>query len=233
MFEYLYKNPKQISSVAKAEAADPDKIAMDVYPWEERLGAIGANDRVAIVDIGGSHGNALRQIKEHAPGLKGRLVLQDLEPVIREHEQALRADGIEPVIHDFFKDVQPISGKYMVAVTETKSTTVLIMRYLGAAVYYFRRIFHDWPDAPESKQILQNTVASMDRSSRILIHDIIVPEVGATMTHAWHDISVMAIGGIERTQKNFVRLLDSAGLELVKVWRDSGDMLGIVEARLK
>ncbi|CAI7629447.1 unnamed protein product [Penicillium glandicola] len=167
---------------------------------------------VAIVDIGGSHGNALRQIKEDTPGLKGRLILQDLEPVILEHDKALRADRFEPMVYDFFKQVQPVRG---------------------ALIYYFRRIFHDWPDVPESKQILENTAASMDRHSRILIHDIIVPEVGATMSHAWQDISLLAIGGIERTEKNFARLLDSAGLELVKVWSKSGDMLGIVEARLK
>lgn len=110
---------------------------------------------------------------------------------------------------------------------------MLTIGYLGALIYYFRRIFHDWPDTPESKQILQNTAASMERDSRILIHDIIVPEVGATMSHAWQDISLLAIGGIERTEKNFAHLLDAAGLELVKVWRKSGDMLGIVEARLK
>lgn len=69
--------------------------------------------------------------------------------------------------------------------------------------------------------------------SRILIHDIIIPEMGATMTHAWQDISLMAIGGIERTEKDFARLLESAGLVLVKVWRKPGDIMGIVEARLK
>ncbi|KAJ5162667.1 O-methyltransferase [Penicillium coprophilum] len=211
MFEYLYKNPQQVSRVAKAEAADPEQIAMDVFPWEERLGA-SADDKVAIVDIGGSHGNALRQIKKDAPGLKGRLILQDLEPVILEHGKTLRADGFETMVYDFFKQTQPVQG---------------------ALIYYFRRIFHDWPDTPESKQILQNTAASMSRDSRILIHDIIVPEVGATMSHAWHDISLLAIGGVERTEKDFARLLDDAGLEVVKVWKKSGDMLGIVEACLK
>lgn len=110
MFEYLYKNPKQVSRVAKAEAADPEKIAMDIYPWEEKLGALLASGRVAIVDIGGSHGNALRQIKENAPKLNGRLILQDLEPVILEHGKALRADGFEPMVYDFLKQVQPVRG---------------------------------------------------------------------------------------------------------------------------
>ncbi|KAJ5144521.1 O-methyltransferase [Penicillium atrosanguineum] len=213
MFEYLYKNPNHVPRVTKAEAADPDKIAMDLYPWENTIGAVSPNDCIAIVDIAGSHGNALRQIQKNVPGLKGRLVLQDLNPVILEHSESLRTDGIESMSYDFLQGTQPIHG---------------------ALIYYFRRVFHDWPDYPEGNQILQNTAASMDRDrSRILIHDIIVPEVGATMTHAWQDLSLLAIGGVERTEKNFSRLLDSAGLVLVKIWRKPGEIMGIVEARLK
>ncbi|KAJ5575483.1 O-methyltransferase [Penicillium sp. DV-2018c] len=213
MFEYLYKNPQHVAPVTKAEAADVDQMAMDLYPWEDQLGAV-ADDHVSIVDIAGSHGNAMRQIRKIAPGLQGhRLIVQDLEPVIQEHSKALRDDGIEPQVYDFLKQAQPIRG---------------------ASRYYFRRVFHDWPDVPEAKKILQNTAVAMDRDqSRILIHDIIVPETGATMTHAWQDLSLMAIGGIERTEKNFASLLDSAGLELVKVWRKPGDIMGIVEARLQ
>ncbi|KAF7181291.1 hypothetical protein CNMCM7691_000509 [Aspergillus felis] len=212
MFEYLYKRPDRVAPVTRATDADPEQMAMDLYPWDVELGPLAVDDRVTIVDVGGSHGNALRGIKKAVPCLKGRFVLQDLDPVIQEHHEALRADGIEPMSLDFFKQVQPIKG---------------------APVYYFRRVFHDWPDEPESKLILQNTAASMDRErSRILIHEIIVPEMGATMSHAWQDLTLMAIGGMERREKDFARLLDSAGLQLVKVWRKQGDMMGIVEARL-
>jgi hypothetical protein len=111
MFEYLYKNPKHVAPVTKAEAADVDQMAMDLYPWEDRLRGV-AKDRVAIVDVGGSHGNAMRQIREIASGLQGhRFIVQDLEPVIQEHSQALRADGIEPQVYDILKQEQPIRGK--------------------------------------------------------------------------------------------------------------------------
>ncbi|KAI2791651.1 hypothetical protein POX_c04517 [Penicillium oxalicum] len=213
MFEYLYKNSKNVAPVTKAEAADVDQIAMDLYPWEDRLSdAKGSN--ATLVDIAGSHGNGTRAIMALAPKLNGcRFIVQDLEPVIGEHSQALRAEGIEPQVYDFLKQEQPVHG---------------------ASIYYFRRVFHDWPDLPEGKKILDNTRAAMSREhSRILIHDIIVPEIGATMSHAWQDLSLMAIGGMERTEKDFARLLDIAGLALVKVWRKPGDMMGIIEARLK
>lgn len=110
MFEYLYKNPKHVAPVTKAEAADVEQMAMDLYPWEDQLRG-AAQDRVAIVDIAGSHGNATRQIMKIVPALKGRrFIVQDLEPVIQEHSQALRADGIEPQVYDFLKQAQPIRG---------------------------------------------------------------------------------------------------------------------------
>ena len=104
----------------------------------------------------------------------------------------------------------------------------------GALAYYFRRIFHDWPDEPESKKILQNNAAVMDRERlRVLITEFIVPETGNSMLPAWMDHTIMTFGGMERTEKDFARLLDISGLKLVKVWRAPGTPVGEVEARLK
>lgn len=101
-------------------------------------------------------------------------------------------------------------------------------------MYYIRRCFHDWPDEPESRQILENLAASMDREkSRVLITEFIVPEVGSTMSLAWMDQTMMAFGGVERTEKDWARLLDISGLKLVKVWKAPGVPVGVVEARLK
>ena len=74
----------------------------------------------------------------------------------------------------------------------------------------------------------------MDREkSRVLITECVVPEVGATMFHAWMDQGVMTIGGRERTEKDWAHLLDISGLKLVKVWRAPEMSFGVVEARLK
>lgn len=74
----------------------------------------------------------------------------------------------------------------------------------------------------------------MDRDrSRVLITEYIVPEVGSTMSIAWMDHTMMTFGGVERTEKDWVRLLDTSGLRLVKVWRAKGVPVGVVEARLK
>lgn len=108
------------------------------------------------------------------------------------------------------------------------------MTKTGALVYYIRRCLHDWPDEPESRQILQNLAAAMDREkSRVLITEYIVPEVGSTMSIAWMDHTMMTFGGVERTEKDWARLLDVSELKLVKVWRAKGVPVGVVEARLK
>lgn len=93
-------------------------------------------------------------------------------------------------------------------------------------------MFHDWPD-DEVRQILVNLAAAMGEHSRILIVEFIMPEVGATMSNAYMDHTMMTFAGVERTEKNFASLLDQAGLRLVKTWRAPGVPVGVVEARLK
>lgn len=101
-------------------------------------------------------------------------------------------------------------------------------------MYYIRRCFHDWPDEPEARKILDNLVPAMDREkSRVLITEFVVPEVRAGMLPAWMDQTMLTFGGVERTEKDWARLLDSAGLKLVKVWKAPATPTGVVEARLK
>ena len=101
-------------------------------------------------------------------------------------------------------------------------------------VYYIRRCLHDWPDEPESKQILENLAAAMDpERSRVLITEYILPEADSNMFHASMDHTMMTFAGRERTEKDWERLLDLSGLRLVKVWRAPGIPVGVVEARLK
>lgn len=71
--------------------------------------------------------------------------------------------------------------------------------------------------------------------SKLLIHEMVVPEQGASTFHAMLDMTMMAFNaGMERTERQWRELLDKAGLEVVKVWlpvEDDAD--GIVEAVVK
>ncbi|KAF4215289.1 hypothetical protein CNMCM8980_010367 [Aspergillus fumigatiaffinis] len=211
MFDYISQFPERLSRLNDAMMAqDSALVVHGLYPFTQELGALARDDGVTIVDVGGGRGHILRQIRETEPGLKGRFILQDRPIVIEENGRELESHGIEPMAHDFFQ-AQPVKG---------------------ALIYYVRRVFHDWPD-DEVRQILVNLAAAMEEHSRILIVEFIMPEVGATMSNAYMDHTMMTFAGVERTEKNFANLLDQAGLRLVKTWRAPGVPVGVVEARLK
>ena len=100
---------------------------------------------------------------------------------------------------------------------------------LGARIYHFRRIFHDWSDEV-SLRILRNTVPAMTSHSRILITDTVVPEIGAPRHVAMQDINMMSFGGMERTKVQWENLLREAGLSVKKYWAREGDLQNTIEA---
>jgi hypothetical protein len=84
--------------------------------------------------------------------------------------------------------------------------------------------------------ILGNIAKAMGPTSRLLIAEIIVPvrtTVGEDMSTYWMDMVMLGIGGKERREKEFSDLLQSVGLELVKIWPAEVGNQVVVEARLK
>ena len=90
---------------------------------------------------------------------------------------------------------------------------------IGARCYYFRMIFHDWPD-DKCIEILKNTVTAMEPGySKVLINDIVLPDQGATRFATQSDLNMMALlASMERSETQWRRLLKLAGLKVVKVW---------------
>jgi hypothetical protein len=94
---------------------------------------------------------------------------------------------------------------------------------------------HNYQDAV-CKAILSQAVAAMGPTSRLLIADLVIPaqtEVGEDMSPYWMDMVMIAIGGKERSGKEFKELLDSVGLELVKIWPEAVGHQAVIEGRLK
>lgn len=70
--------------------------------------------------------------------------------------------------------------------------------------------------------------------SRILIDDYVLPNTGASMRGASMDfLMMMFCSGIERTRSQWEKLLDSSGLEIVKVWGTRSDFEQVIEAQLR
>jgi len=210
-WEYLEADEKKLQAFnngmrSQATVRDFDSS----YPFESELKASPmGQEEVVLVNVGGGRGHALERIKERFPTLKGELVLQDQAAVIKDALSGGLSAEIKAQSASFFEP-NPIRS---------------------ARAYFFRRVLHDWSDSV-CQTILQNTVVSMGSNSRVLIAEYEVPAIGAPAKLTLQDINMMGLGGCERTEKMWAKLLHSAGLKLTKMWRTCGSDFVVIEGRL-
>lgn len=68
--------------------------------------------------------------------------------------------------------------------------------------------------------------------SKLLIHDLILPDVGVTEIQARFDLTMMTFNsGMERSRKEWTKLLEDAGFNVLGLWEHL-DVDGIVEAEV-
>ncbi|KAL8926659.1 MAG: hypothetical protein Q9208_002733 [Pyrenodesmia sp. 3 TL-2023] len=159
-FDYMRKHPARINRFHEAMRAinstgpySGEALAQG-YDWSEL-------ESGTLVDVGGSSGHTTLKIAENSSIAK--FVVQDLsaeevgnaqENLPKEHE-----GRVEFMQHDFFKP-QPVKD---------------------ADAYFFRLIFHDWPDK-ECVEILRNLVPALKKGASILICDLVLPEPNSLPT---------------------------------------------------
>ena len=75
----------------------------------------------------------------------------------------------------------------------------------------------------------------MALDSRVFVGEVIVPErtTEANIDATVFDQILLAIGGKERTAKNFHDVFEAAGLEVVNIHYVPGTVGGLVEGKLK
>lgn len=112
-----------------------------------------------IVDVGRAHGVLCAEILRAFPTIK-RGIVQDLGDVVNRSEVPSDLKSrLEFQVHDFFTP-----------------------QLVDADVYILRMILHDWPE-PESIRILRNLLPALRKGSRLIINEIVLPELGqATVT---------------------------------------------------
>ncbi|RYP75811.1 hypothetical protein DL770_007328 [Monosporascus sp. CRB-9-2] len=181
------------------------------WPVEAQVfqGAVEADGNVLLVDIAGGRGHDVQAFKNKFPDQKGRLVLEDLPVVIDDIKQL--DEDIERVKYDFFTP-QPI---------------------IGARVYFFHFIMHDWSDDVCLK-ILAHTTAAMTKGySKLLLNEFILPDQGCPLFLSGFDLQMMTMHAAqERTKSQWEALLSKAGLKVNKFWVPENGGEGIVEAEL-
>jgi hypothetical protein len=212
VFETCTQHPENLAVFGRIlKAAANLKPFTGIYPWE-RL-ADPDPERPLFVDIGGGPGHAISAILAAHPDLPATgFVLQELPNVIELAKQSLPS-GVQFQAHDFFAP-NPVKG---------------------AKVYHIRACLHDWPNEM-CVRMLKFVAPAMAQDSRLLIVECLLPtdprdDVGGLM--GFQDMAMMCIGGKERTEEGFGRIVREAGLVVEKTWE--GEQIGrfvVIECRV-
>ncbi|KAI9763809.1 MAG: hypothetical protein M1840_009063 [Geoglossum simile] len=109
VFSWLLTQPDRLTNFNLAMKTNSSKAkkALSNYPFGAELAAGDSENEILIVDVGGGRGHVVEAIRARFPGLKGRMIVQDLRETVEEIEDP---KGFEPMAHDFFEP-QPVKGK--------------------------------------------------------------------------------------------------------------------------
>jgi O-methyltransferase domain len=190
--------------VFELAAQNPQAAAIRDAAMSERTAAFAASvadtydfsDVRTLVDVGGGKGTLLVELLRRHPHLHGTLF--ETPPVAARASavlNAIDADRWEVVAGDFFERVPA-----------------------GADCYVMANVLHDW-DGPRAIEILSNCRRSMATGGMVLIVERLIPEGGGDpVPTLLSDINMLVItGGQERTNAEYGRLLEAAGLRLGKI----------------
>ena len=105
---------------------------------------------------------------------------------------------------------------------------------IGARTYFFHYIIHNWPD-PVARTILSNIAAAMKPGySKIILNELILPARDCPQTSAWADMHMMTgFAALERSEKQWLDLVEGTGLKVVKFWFPEGSIDGVIELMLE
>ncbi|GKZ76886.1 hypothetical protein AnigIFM56816_008992 [Aspergillus niger] len=193
-FIYMQQNPEALGYFVEHMMANRAGMPtfLDAYPVLEKATGLSP-ERALFVDIGGGLGHQAISFKQRYPQLEGRVIVQDLAQTLAH---AIEFPGVEKQVYDFF--------------------TPQVVK--GAKFYYLRNIFHDWPDH-KVLEIIKNTIEAMAPDSLLLIDEMVLPNTGVHWQQAQLDMLMMAtLGARERTEEQWYRLAEEAGLSINKVY---------------
>jgi hypothetical protein len=188
LFEFVAQNPE---AAALFDAAMSERTAAYAPSVAE---ACDFSDVRTIVDVGGGKGTLLVEILRRHAHLSG--ILFEIPTV------ATRADAVLDAT-DIADRCRVLAGDFFVRVPE------------GADCYVLANVIHDW-NGPRAIEILRNCRQAMSGAGRVLIVERLIPEDGADpVPTLLSDINMLVLtGGRERTNAEYGKLLQAAGLKL-------------------
>jgi SAM-dependent methyltransferase len=190
LFDYLQQNVDAADAFNQGMANASSMLAYAVLMAYDFAGIS------SIVDIGGGQGNLVEKILQFTPDIRGTVF--DTASTIEKAKQVLGNDAwsrrCSYVIGDFFASVPQ-----------------------GAEAYLLCGVIHDWDDR-RAIRILKNCRRATAEKGRVLLVDMVVPDLDATSFSKLPDLNMLALtGGRERTKAEFHVLLDAADYKLTRI----------------
>jgi hypothetical protein len=189
-FDYLAEHPDQ------AQIFDDAMTARNARKTRAMLDAYDFSGIGVLADIGGGNGTTLMAALGRYPEMKG--VLFDRPGVVERARPGIEQAGLS-------SRCQIASGNFLERVPA------------GADAYLLRHILHNWDDE-HSLAILNSVYEAMDNRAKLLIVDRIISRGNDPVFGKIMDLNMLVmLGGSERTEEEFRRLFESAGLRLLRI----------------
>jgi len=189
VFEYLIDNAE--------EGKIFDRMMTDIHGGETAPMVDTYDFSVfnTIVDIGGGNGDLISAVLKKNPKVKG--ILFDLPEVTSRSQSNITARGLS-------ERCKLDSGNFFESVSK------------GGDAYIMRHILHDWSDA-DAVTILNNCRKAMNPGAKILVVEAVIQDGNEPSPFKLLDLTMLLIGGKERTSKQFESLFSQAGLKLNRI----------------
>jgi hypothetical protein len=189
-FDYLERDPHDgpIFDAAMSDfVSQANETLLDVY---------GFDGVRTVVDVGGGSGALVAEILRRHPSIRG--VLFDQPHVVERAREGTVLAGLDGRL-------EIAGGSFFERIVG------------GADAYILSWILHDWND-PEALMILGACRRAMRPGARLLIFEAIIPDHDEPHFSRFGDIVMLvALGGRERTRREYERLLNRSGFALRRV----------------
>jgi len=193
---------RAVMGTAPAEQYAPITDSWDFSPWH------------TVADLGGGGGSLMIAILRAFPHLKGMLV---------DHPAS-----IEAAVPRF--DHEGLASKCRFIAADLLEAVPA-----GAQVYILKHVLHGYDDE-QAVRILKNCRSAMPGDGRVLVMEFVLPNtinrVDLDLERClMSDLNMLAVtGGRERTEGDWTRLLERAGLQLLRGIPVPGDPTSVIEA---
>lgn len=162
------------------------------------------------VDIGEGNGRALAALLKKYPITRGILFDQSTTP-----------SQTSPSLDSLKKRYQTVNGSLFIPSDIPKTN----------GIYILKRVLHNWDDK-KTLQILQNICNAMEPGAKVWIIEPIKDTVPNLTLGDCSDFYLMAIGGKERSVKDYDALLKDVGLKRESVRHFGGYLFGIEASKI-